>query len=138
MAPPRRRAAPAGPNVVDSSAWLEYFADGPNAEHFAPAIEATGELVVPAITILEVFKRVAQQRGEDAALQAVALMEQGQVVPLDGPLALAAAKLGLDHRLPLADSIILATAREAGAVVWTQDADFEDLPGVRYYPRRVS
>lgn len=119
-------------NVVDSTAWLEYFADGPNADFFAGAIEATGELLVPAISLYEVFKRVLQQRGEDAALQAVALMQQGQVVDLTSPLALSAARLGQENRLPLADSVIYATALSHDATLWTQDADFEGLPGVRY------
>jgi toxin FitB len=119
-------------NVVDSSAWLEYFADGPNAGAFAPPIQATAELVVPSITLFEVFKRVYQQRGEGPALQAVAVMEQGQVIDLDGPLALAAAKLSADTKLPLADSVVLATARRHEATLWTQDADFEGLPDVRY------
>jgi toxin FitB len=119
-------------NVVDSSAWLEYFADGPNAGAFAPPIQATAELIVPTITLFEVFKRVYQQRGEGPALQAVAVMEQGQVIDLDGPLALAAAKLSADSKLPLADSVVLATARRHEATLWTQDADFEGLPDVRY------
>ncbi len=119
-------------NVVDSSAWLEYFADGPNAPAFAPPIQATADLVVPSITLLEVFKRVYQQRGEGPALQAVALMQQGQVIDLDGPLALAAAKLSADTKLPLADSVVLATARQCEATLWTQDVDFEGMPGVRY------
>jgi predicted nucleic acid-binding protein len=119
-------------NVVDSSAWLEYFADGPNAAAFAPAIQATAELMVPSITLLEVFKRVYQQRGEGPALQAVAVMQQGRVIDLDGPLALAAAKLSADSKLPLADSVVLATARQVEATLWTQDADFEGMSGVRY------
>ncbi len=119
-------------NVVDSSAWLEYFADGPNAVAFAPAIQATAELVVPSITLLEVFKRVYQQRGEGPALQAVAAMQQGRVIDLDGPVALAAAKLSADSKLPLADSVVLATARQIEATLWTQDADFEGMSGVRY------
>jgi predicted nucleic acid-binding protein len=119
-------------NVVDSSAWLEYFADGPNAGAFAPPIQATTELVVPSITLFEVFKRVYQQRGEGPALHAVAVMQQGRVVDLDGPLALAAAKLSADSKLPLADSVVLATARQHEATLWTQDADFEGLPEVRY------
>lgn len=119
-------------NVIDSSAWLEYFADGPNAGAFAPPIQATAELVVPSITLFEVFKRVYQQRGEGPALHAVAVMQQGRVVDLDGPLALAAAKLSADSKLPLADSVVLATARQHEATLWTQDADFEGLPEVRY------
>ena len=124
-------------NVVDSSAWLEYFANGPNAGYFAPAIEAVGELLVPSICLLEVFKRVVQQRDESAALQAVAQMQQGQVVDLDATLALTAAHLGVDVKLPLADSVVLATARQRDATLWTQDADFEDLPGVRYRAKRT-
>ena len=122
-------------NVVDSSAWLEYFANGPNAGAFASAIQATEELVVPSITLLEVFKRVYQQRGEGPALQAVALMQQGAVVDLDAPLALTAAKISADGKLALADSVVLATARRFDATLWTQDADFEGLPGVRYRAR---
>jgi predicted nucleic acid-binding protein len=119
-------------NVIDSSAWLEYFADGPNAGYFAPAIQNTAELIVPTITLLEVFKRVYQQRGEGPALQAVAVMQQGHVADLDGPVALAAAKVSADEKLPLADSVVLATARRFDATLWTQDADFEGRPNVRF------
>ena len=119
-------------NVVDSSGWLEYLADGPNAEFFAPPIEAVRELLVPTICVLEVFKRVLQQRGEDAALQAVALMRQGRLVDLTFSTALAAAKTGHELKLPLADSVILATARLFDATLWTQDADFEGLEHVRF------
>ena len=87
-------------NVVDSSGWLEYFADGPNAEFFAPAIENTSELLVPTINLYEVFKRVTQQRGEGDALQAIAVMIQGKVIDLDMDLALSAAKVSLDFKLP--------------------------------------
>ncbi|HEX9728040.1 MAG TPA: type II toxin-antitoxin system VapC family toxin [Gemmatimonadales bacterium] len=123
-------------NVVDSSAWLEYFASGPNAGYFAEAIEATDELVVPTITILEVFKRVHQQRGEGPALQSVALMQQGQTTDLTSATALMAGLLGLKHRLPLADSVVFATARQFDATLWTQDADFDGLPGVRFRAKR--
>jgi predicted nucleic acid-binding protein len=119
-------------NVVDSSGWLEYFAGGPQASFFAPAIEDTPMLVVPALSLYEVFKRFLQQRDESAALSAVAVMHQGQVVELTSPLALAAASLSVAHRLPMADSIMYATARAFDAVLWTQDADFEGLPGVKY------
>ncbi len=123
-------------NVVDSSGWLEYFADGPNARFFARAIETTDELVVPTLSVFEVFKRVLQQRGEGDALQAVAVMHQGQVVDLSSALALAAARLSLDLGLPMADAVMLATARSCDASFWTQDADFEDVAGVRYIPKR--
>ena len=124
-------------NVVDSSAWLEYFADGPNAGFFSRPIERPEELVVPSLTIYDVFKRVLQQRDEGDALRAVALMQQGRVVDLDGRLAVAAARVSIETRLPLADSVVLATARLHDATLWSQDADFERLPGVRYCPRKA-
>ena len=122
-------------NVVDSSAWLEYFADGPNAKHFAKVIENPDELLVPSITLLEVFKRISQQRDESSALQYVAVMQQSTVVEFDAALALRAAALGLRHKLPLADSIVYATAQQFGAHVWTQDADFDRLSGVHYWKK---
>lgn len=119
-------------NVVDSSGWLEYLAAGPNADFFAGAIEATAELLVPTISLYEVFKRVLQQRGEGDALQVIALMQQGRIVDLTSPLSLSAAHLSVQHRLPMADSIMLATARDNDATLWTQDSDFEGLPGVQF------
>ncbi len=119
-------------NIVDSSGWLEYFADGPNAGFFAPAIEQVAELLVPTLSLYEVFKRVLQQRDEGDALQAVAVMIQGQVVELDMDLALAAAKVSVVRKLPMADSIMLATALAAGATLWTQDRDFAGIGGVQY------
>lgn len=104
-------------NVVDSFGWLEYFAEEPNADFFAPVIENTAELIVPSISIYEVFKRVSQQRDEHAALRATALMMQGRVIPLDIALALSAAKISLAMSLPMADSMILATARAFGATL---------------------
>jgi predicted nucleic acid-binding protein len=123
-------------NLVDSCGWLEYLADGPNAGFFAPAIEDTDELLVPTLSILEVFKRVLQQRGEDAALQAVALMQQGQVIDLDSGTAVTAAKIGHELKLPMADAVIVATARIHNAVIWTQDRDLKDVEGVKYVKKR--
>jgi predicted nucleic acid-binding protein len=119
-------------NLVDSSGWLEYFADGRNARFFAPAIEDTKNLIVSTINIYEVFKRVLQQRGEDEALQAVALMQQANIADVTSPIAMDAANLSAELKLPMADSIILATARACGATFWTQDADLDGLPGVRF------
>lgn len=119
-------------NVVDSSAWLEYFGDGPNASAFAKAIESPGELVVPALTLLEVFKRTCQLKGEATALEVTAVMLQGRVVELSANLALDAARLSLDSGLAMADSIILATARSEDAVLWTQDAHFDGLENVEF------
>ena len=119
-------------NLVDSCGWLEYFADGPHADFYAAALEDPGSLMVPTICLLEVFKRVYQQRGEDAALQAAAAMHQGLVVPLDATLALRAARISSDLKMPLAASVILATAQTYDSVIWTQDAHFKGLAGVRY------
>jgi predicted nucleic acid-binding protein len=124
-------------NVVDSSGWLEYFADGPNAAFFGKTIEKTAQLVVPTVSLYEVFKRVLQQRGDGDALQAVAVMQQGRVVDLSGTLALAAARVSVDLGLPMADSIMLATAKAWDATLWTQDADFEGMAGVRYVAKQV-
>lgn len=119
-------------NVVDSSAWLSYFASDRNSAVFSEPIEKLSELLVPSITITEVFKSVLRQRGEEAALVVTAHMKQGKVIPLDSELAMGAAKFGILHKLPLADSIIFATAQKYSAVIWTQDNDFEGLSNVRY------
>ena len=119
-------------NLVDSSAWLEYFADGPNAQFFAPAIEKRAELIVPTIVVFEVFKRVLQQRNADAALETVAVLQQGRLIDLNATLAVAAADVSHSEKLPMADSIIIATARAENAIIWTQDSDFEGRSGVKF------
>lgn len=123
-------------NIVDSSGWLEYFANAPNADFFAPAIEDVSQLIVPVISIYEVFKRVFQQRGEGDALQAIAMMNQGRVIDLDVRLALSAAKISVEIGMPMADSIILATAQAYTATLWTQDDDFKGIDGVRYIEKK--
>lgn len=123
-------------NLVDSSAWLEYLTAGPQAGQFAAVVEDVGHLLVPTIVLLEVTRRVMQQRGEDEALQVAAVLHQGQIVGLESGIALSAAQLGVAHKLPLADSIIYATAKQFEATVWTMDADFAGLAGVRYVPKR--
>ena len=117
-------------NLVDSSGWLEYFADGPNAPVFAKPLQNPADVLVPTICLYEVYKVVLRQRGPSAALQAVALMRQGRIVELGERIALLAAELSLKHKLPMADSVILATARVHDAHVWTQDADFAGIDGV--------
>jgi predicted nucleic acid-binding protein len=123
-------------NVVDSSGWLEYFADASNAGFFAAPIEDTARLIVPALSLVEVTQRILQQRDEPSALTALALMCQGQAVDLDPSLAFDAAQLGVELKLALAGSIMLATARRHGAMLWTQDADFEGFAGVKYRKKR--
>ena len=122
-------------NLVDSCGWLEYFADGPNASFFARPIEDVRNLLVPTVCILEVFKRMLQQMGERAALKAAVTMGEGLVVYLDSSIAITAARISAQMKLPLADSVILATSREYDAVLWTQDADFQRVKDVKYRAR---
>jgi predicted nucleic acid-binding protein len=120
-------------NIIDSSGWLEYFSDGPNAKHYLPPLNDPSSLIVPVITIYEVFKVVLRESSEDMALQAVAAMQKGRIVDLTVSIAMKASKLSLQHDLPMADSTILATAREYNCVIWTQDSDFQHIDGVKYF-----
>ena len=119
-------------NVIDSSGWLEYFIGGKNANFFAPVIEDTANVIVPTISIFEVFKRTLIDKTRDDALEAVAMMYDGKIVDLDREIALIAAELSFELKLPMADSIILATARANDATLWTQDVHFKELAGVKY------
>jgi predicted nucleic acid-binding protein len=123
-------------NIVDSSGWLAYFADEPNAERFLAPLSDSALLVVPTVTIYEVFKVIFRESGENEALQAVVAMQKGTVVDMNAPLAIAASKLSLEHNLPIADSIILATAQEFKAILWTQDSDFKNISNVKYFPKK--
>ena len=124
-----------GLHLVDSSGWLEYFAAGPNAGRFAEPLSEPTRLVVPTISLYEVFRVVLRARGEDDALRATVLMQQGREVPLSSVLAIEAALLAHEQRLAMTDAVILATARATGATLWTQDADFEGIAGVRYFAK---
>lgn len=119
-------------NLVDSSGWLEYFGNGANADFFAPAIEDTENLIVSTINLYEVFKRIIQQREERDAIQAIAVMQQGRIIEVDIPIAISAAKYSIEFKLPMADSLLLASAKINEATFWTQDADFEHIPHVKY------
>lgn len=119
-------------NVVDSSGWLEYFIEGENADFFAPAIEDIKNLVVPVICIYEVFKRILQSQGIDVAEVRIADLYKGNIIDLTAPLALSAATLSAELKLPIADSLILATARAANATLWTEDEHFKGIDGVKY------
>jgi toxin FitB len=123
-------------NIVDSSGWLAYFADEPNAKHFLAPLSDSTLLVVPTVTIYEVFKVILRESSENQALQAVVAMQKGTVVDLNASLAIAASRLSLEYDLPMADSIILATAQEFNALLWTQDSDFKDIGQVKYFPKK--
>lgn len=122
-------------NVVDSSGWLEYFAGTTRAKLFARPIENASTLLVPSISIYEVFKKVMLEFGETEALHVIAHMQKGRVIELDASLAIFAANLSIEHKLPMADSIILATAKQYNATIWTQDRDFKKIKGVKYFPK---
>ena len=122
-------------NLVDSSGWLEYFADGRNAAFFAPPIQDIKNLAVSTINIYEVFKKILEQKDENRALEAIAAMQQARVIDFDSTLALSSAGLSYELKLPMADSIILVTARSLKATLWTQDLHFANLPGVQYISR---
>jgi toxin FitB len=123
-------------NLIDTSAWLEFFTDGKNAGHFQQAIMDTNKLIVPTIVFYEVFKKMLTEKSEGAALEYVAPMTMGKIVDLNLETSLLAGKISRENRLAMADSIILATAQKHGATIWTQDADFKGLPGVKYFPKK--
>ena len=125
-------------NVIDSSGWLEYFISGKNASFFAPAIQDVANVVVPTISIFEVFKRTSIEKGRTDALEAIAIMYDGKVVDLDREIALIAADLSIELKLPMADSIILATARTHNATLWTQDEHFKDIEDVKYIEKKAN
>jgi len=119
-------------NLVDSCGWLEYFADGNNADFFAQALDDTDNLIVPTLCITEVFKVLLNEKGESTAQLAILAMSKGKIVNLDADTALEAAKVGITHKLPLADSVIYATGKKLNALIWTQDKHFEKLTGVKF------
>lgn len=114
-------------NLVDTSGWLEYFTDGKNADFFAPAIENTDSLIVSVINIYEIFKKVLIERGENSALETIAVLFQGEIIDVDTHLSIQAAQKSALYKIPMADSILLATAQKYDAILWTQDKHFEDI-----------
>jgi len=119
-------------NLVDSCGWLEYLTNGSHAEVYAEPLIDTGNLIVPSVCITEVCKKVLLCRGEESAFGVYTLMTQARVVSLDSIIALLSARLGREYGIPLADSIILATARSLNATLWTQDGHFKTIPSVRF------
>ncbi|PWU07585.1 MAG: VapC toxin family PIN domain ribonuclease [Verrucomicrobia bacterium] len=122
-------------NLVDSSAWLAYLAEEKNAAFFSEAIEAIELLIVPTICLYEVFKVVLREYGEKMALKIAAAMQEGKVIDLTGELALEAAAVSHEEKLPFADSIIYTIAKQNEAVIWTQDDHFAGKPNVQFRPK---
>jgi len=127
-------------NLVDSCGWLEFLSDGPNASDYEKVLtDAAGpkKLLLPSICLQEVFKLTLREQGPARADSVAAFMQsQAQVIPHNASLALEAAHFGHQHKLALADSIVYATARVHGAVLWTQDSAFEGLPGVHFVKKK--
>jgi predicted nucleic acid-binding protein len=124
-------------NVVDSSGWLEYFSQGKNLAFFTPTIQDLENLLVPGICFYEVFKKILMENGEEMALQAVGVMSYGREVAVERAIAMEAAQISIDLKLAMADSLILAAARLKEAILWTQDAHFKGLPGVKYIEKKT-
>jgi len=124
-------------NVVDSSAWLAWFADEPNAKQFKKVITDTENLIVPVLCIYEVFKVLLRETTETDALKAITQVQQGRVIDIDSETALDAAKLSFEKTLPMADAIIYTIAIKYNATLWTQDSDFEGMAGVKYFPKVI-
>ena len=125
-------------NIVDTSGWLEYFSDGPNADKFLAPLQDSSSLIVPVITIYEIFKIVLRESLENEALQAIAAMEKGKVIELTPSIAMTASKLSIRYSLPMADSLILSTAQLYGCTICTQNSDFQDIPDVKFFPKIVN
>jgi predicted nucleic acid-binding protein len=123
-------------NVVDSSGWLEYLTDGVNARFFVSSIHDAENLVIPTICLYEVFERVLLELGEEKALDAIGMMSVGQAAELSRELAIESARISTETKLAMADSIILATARANNATLWTQDAHFKEIEGVKYIEKK--
>jgi predicted nucleic acid-binding protein len=119
-------------NLVDTSGWIEYFFEGPNAAFFAPPIELIEELIVPTVCLYEAFKKISVVADQSRALRAIAQMKQARAIDLTADIAVKAALISTERKLPMADGLIYATARAERATVWTQDEHFEGLPDVQY------
>lgn len=123
-------------NLVDTSGWLEYFTDGKNAQRFAATIENNEKLIVSVINIYEVYKKIISEKDENSAIQAISIMQQATVVDISSDVSIYAAKLSAKYEIPMADSLIYATALLNNAIVWTQDSDFSELEHVKYFPKK--
>jgi toxin FitB len=123
-------------HIIDSSAWIEYFADTKYAKYVSNTIERSRTIIIPSITIFEVFKKLLKEKDKHIALQIVAHMRRGDIIDLDSSISLLAAQLAHTHNIPMADSIILATAQKHTATIWTFDSDFRNIPNVKYFPKK--
>ena len=122
-------------NLVDSSTRMEYFADGKNAKHFEPIIQDLKNLVESVINVSEVYKKISQHRDENSAIQAIAVMQQAEVLEITSQIAIEGSKISIQNKIPMADSLIIASARSVGAKIWTQDYNFKGLDNVMFFKK---
>ena len=122
-------------NVVDSSGWIEFFLAGTNGPKFKPVIEQRNTLLVPVIALFEVHKVLSRKVPPEAVTQCLDVMRLGRVLDITDRRAVAAANVAAKHRLAMADALMYSLALELGATFWTQDVDYQGLPGVNYFPK---
>ena len=122
-------------NVVDSSGWIEFFLAGPSGPLFKPVIEQRDKLLVPVIALYEVHKILSRKMPADVVATCLNVMRLGRVLDLTDRRAIAAADIALRHRLAMADAVMYAMALEHKATFWTQDVDYQGLPGVNFFPK---
>lgn len=122
-------------NVVDSSGWIEFFKAGPNGPVFKPVIEDRHQLLVPTIALFEVHKVLSRSLDDELVMQCLDVMRLGRVLDLTDRRAIAASKVARRHKLALADAAMYSMAREFEAQFWTQDIDYQGLPGVSFFPK---
>jgi toxin FitB len=116
--------------VVDSSGWLEYLTEDSKAAAFGHYLEGDAAVLLPSIVLCEVYKHLSKQRGRAIAERFVAQVFQRKVIPLDETIAVTAGNMSVEHRLPMPDAIVYATARVCQAQLVTADTHFRGLPGV--------
>ena len=122
-------------NVVDSSGWIEYFIDTTNADNFAPAIEKTALLIVPALSFFEVHRYLSRHADVKRREECLDVMQRGTVIELTTARAIAASNIAQKYKLAMADAVMYSIAQEFNATFWTQDVDYKDLPGVAFHAK---
>jgi predicted nucleic acid-binding protein len=122
-------------NLVDSSGWLEYITNGNQARIFTPIIQNYDELIVSVINKYEVYKKLCLEFNPKKASNTMGVLYYGRLVEVTEEIALTAAELSIEYHIPMADSLLLATAKTMDATFWTLDAHFKNIPGVKYFEK---
>ena len=122
-------------NLVDSSGWIEYLQDTPRADLFADAIEDRNSLLVPTIALFEVHEVLSRRLAAELVERCLYVMRLGRVLDFTDARAISASQIAVRHQLAMADAAMYSMAQEFGATFWTQDADYQGLVGVHYFPK---